>query len=66
MTKRENPVMPFARCNQFFILSYDIPQPTQSQLIQIYSVDWTDDYDTHTTLNIGQNQLAIKVSADKY
>ena len=22
-------------------------QPTQSQLIQIYSVDWTDVYDTH-------------------
>ena len=24
-------------------------QPTQSQLIQIYSVDWTDVYDTHTS-----------------
>ena len=22
-------------------------QPTQSQLIQIYSVDWTDVYDAH-------------------
>ena len=33
-----------------------------SQLIQIYSVDWTDVYDT--TLNTEQNQLAIKVSAD--
>ena len=37
----------------------------QSQLIQIqiYSVDWTDVYDT-TTLNIEQNQLAIKVLGD--
>ena len=24
-------------------------QPTQSQLIQIYSVDWTDVYDTHNS-----------------
>ena len=39
-------------------------QPAQSQLIQIYSVDWTDVYDSHTTLNTEQNQLAIKVSAD--
>ena len=35
----------------------------ESQLIQIYSVDWTDVYDTHTTLNTEQNQLAIKISA---
>ena len=33
-------------------------QPTQSQLIQIYSVHWTDVYETHE-----QNQWAIKVSA---
>ena len=39
-------------------------QPTQSQLIQIYSVEWTDVYDTHTTLNTEQNQLAIKATAD--
>ena len=38
--------------------------PTQSQLIQIYSVDWTHVHDTHTTLNTEHNQLAIKVSAD--
>ena len=31
-------------------------------LSQIYSVDWTDVYDT--TLNTEQNQLTIKVSAD--
>ena len=30
--------------------------PTQSQLIQIYSVDWTDVYNTHTTLNTEQKQ----------
>ena len=28
-------------------LSRDDAQPTQSQLIQIYSVGWTDVYDTH-------------------
>ena len=39
-------------------------QLTQSLLIQIYSVDWTDVYDTHTTVNTELNQLAIKVSAD--
>ena len=39
-------------------------QPTQIQLIQIYSVDWAHVHDTHTTLNTEQNQLAIKVSAD--
>ena len=33
-------------------------QPKQSHLIQTYSVDWTDVYDTHTTLNTEQNQLA--------
>ena len=26
-------------------------QPTQSQLIQIYSVDWTNVYDTHNIEN---------------
>ena len=34
----------------FFIYAFFIQgrwQPTQSQLIQIYSVDWTDIYDTH-------------------
>ena len=30
-------------------------------------MDWADFYDTHTTLNTEQNQLAIKVSAgNKY
>ena len=35
---------------EFFFLCIFYPgrwQPTQSQLIQIYSVDWTDIYDTH-------------------
>ena len=31
-------------------------QPTQIQLIQIYSVDWTDVYDTH---NIGHRTEPI-------
>ena len=35
----------------------------QSQLIQIYSVDWTGRL-RNTTLNTEQYQLAIKVSAD--
>ena len=35
--------------NFFFIYTFVQGrwQPTQSQLIQIYSVDWTDVYDTH-------------------
>ena len=30
-----------------FVQGWQPSQPTQSQLIQIYSVDWTDVYDTH-------------------
>ena len=45
-----------------FIFAQGWWQPKQSQLIQIYSVDWTDVHDT--TVNTEQNQLAIKVSAD--
>ena len=36
---------------------------TQSQLIQICSVNWTYVYDTHN-IDTEQNQLVIKVSAD--
>ena len=39
-------------------------QPTRSQLIQIYSVDWTDVFDTQQHWSTEQNLLAIKVSAD--
>ena len=46
----------------YAFLSRDDDQPTQNQLIQIYSVDWRDVYDT--TFNTEQNQLAVKISAD--
>ena len=45
-------------------LSRDDDNRRKSQLIQIYSVDWTNVYNTHKTLNTEQNQLAIKISAD--
>ena len=37
-------------------------QPTRSQLIQIYSVDWTAVYETHNIEH--RTEPAIKVSAD--
>ena len=44
-----------ARCMTLFLCIFVLGrlQPTQSQLIQIYSVEWTDVYDTqHWTQNI--------------
>ena len=37
---------------------------TQPCFQRVLFLDWTAVYDTHTTWNTEQNQLAIKVSAD--